>query len=1004
MMAPTAIAADRLYRFLVGDINGDGKTDLLFLINSGLGQNITLVSFLSKGDGTFDATSIYSDFPGWDENSREGEYRNRWMTGDANGDGRTDIMVVRHQNFCSSASASACGCDPAATPPPQCEHAMFGVGLSNGDGTFTIRFQDTNWAFDRLNQHGWYTGEVNGDGKTDFMQILEGQSHAHFRVAISRGDGTFDLKPLQGTTTFFKQQVYVPQSNPYNWYAIGNDYTQVGDFNGDGLTDFAFFTPYFDSWTNSSRMAINVAFNDDGNGTFYVTEYKTTNIHSWQQNYNSTVSLWYHPNRWLIGDVNGDGADDIIIASPRDEHYTIDRLISDKKGGFTEVPKFNTFWPLRHSCNYVEITFWPDCDTETKFSVGVGDINGDGKADVLYTGQYIDANDDDKVLFRADLSPNVGDDQQNWRPADVDGDGRTDLVYMRFNNYGYDVHVLMKNADGTYSRLAEQSVGTSNADNADSGSWVLMDTTAPTGSSADGKADLVQIDHKDAFPNTHLQIVTVASEGGTWTIRGNQYFTLTPGSEFPIGYIARRWLPADINGDGKTDLVHVHHAGGQAYIQTIMSNGDGTWTWIPTTAAFQGLLPGDERNWRALDINADGKSDLVLVTTENGQTVVRSLRSNFGPGKTDYTPLTSSIATPTSVSLNFPDTRNWKPMEVNGDGASDLVYIERTDVNSPGLRYFLVHTLLSKGNGEWEYSDGGGPFYADYPISHRADAHAFRPMDLNGDGKTDLARVVSYRSGPSYQGLGTRLTAVHRIMNRVSGGWAGNTQTGLSFGFSDTPAWRPMDSNVDTKPDLVYVSPVIYTLHLAAPSEFLSEIQNGTMGTTTIAYATSAGNHAYMPNGSLRTIVASVRKWDAVWLRGWIAESYTFDGALWSDKERTFVGFAKIGVTEGASHSETTFEQSDACLSRPKVVSVKDKFGALIQQRTNAFVSTGTAAPFICMVEKVIEAECEGVLPCGRTTSVTFEHDSYGNVSRTYVWGLGNTNTDDRMIEVRSLR
>jgi len=67
-------------RWLVGDFNGDGRDDLIHLVD---GTDYTH-PWISRGDGTFDVRS----FRPW---ANYGIPNGRWLVGDFNGDGMLDV-------------------------------------------------------------------------------------------------------------------------------------------------------------------------------------------------------------------------------------------------------------------------------------------------------------------------------------------------------------------------------------------------------------------------------------------------------------------------------------------------------------------------------------------------------------------------------------------------------------------------------------------------------------------------------------------------------------------------------------------------------------------------------------------------------------------------------------------------------------------------------------------------------------------------------------------------
>src|SRR5207244_4017638 len=92
----------------------------------------------------------------------------------------------------------------------------------------------------------WFVGDADGDGKSDFMRVVDHPPdnaqptypHAAFQIAYSNGDGTFRLQTFD--TRIPWQTFKIPI--PYVDQPRGTDIAQVGDFNGDGKTDFLFVT------------------------------------------------------------------------------------------------------------------------------------------------------------------------------------------------------------------------------------------------------------------------------------------------------------------------------------------------------------------------------------------------------------------------------------------------------------------------------------------------------------------------------------------------------------------------------------------------------------------------------------------------------------------------------------------------------------------------------------------------------------------------------------------
>jgi hypothetical protein len=217
------------------DINGDGKIDLVGYVRDATG--LTLVALLGNGDGSFGAP-ISSRI----SNDTASNGITGFTLGDLNGDGKPDVLVnAAERTACCTLYVlmnNGDGSFSAPTAPyfgdPQGNIIVgdlnndkkldvvvgtggsIAVALGNGDGTFQPTNFITNAACQTFCRNP-LGGDFNGDGNLDLLFPAPGG----YQVLIGKGDGTFTTSPVvsAGSLDFFQP--------------IG----QVADFNGDGHPD-----------------------------------------------------------------------------------------------------------------------------------------------------------------------------------------------------------------------------------------------------------------------------------------------------------------------------------------------------------------------------------------------------------------------------------------------------------------------------------------------------------------------------------------------------------------------------------------------------------------------------------------------------------------------------------------------------------------------------------------------------------------------------------------------
>jgi hypothetical protein len=604
------------------------------------------------------------------------------LAGDMDGDGKTDLVSVAF----SGGSVAI-------------EHGSGGGGFAlSGTGSVGTNARDAVLA------------DLDGDGDLD---VITANPNAG-SLSILSGNGAGGLTSL----------VSLPAVASMKSVA-------VGDLNADGRLDLASGTdgydPIVDVWLGLGGGAFGAPVEQPLGGSAYtlamvdfdadqkldlVAADKSGVDLRWMSGDGAggfapvhvvPVGQQYFAAPWamVVQDLDADADLDVALAINGSDRVMV--LLADSPGIFpanTAVAPSNTTYP-------------------SLYVLGVGDVNGDGAADVI-TSPF--------ALFEGDGAGGLLPSQPIASPlsplglrlTDMNGDGASDLVYLSTNFLNDFANVQLGNGAGNFASPVSTVVS----------GYTDFATGDVTG---DGHADVVVL--KGGYPQPNqIHVLIGDGAGGLGTPATVQFTNNETLSEV---------LLADVTGDGRQDALVL--GGSLVYVLA----GDGQGGFVPAGQFGVGSLLTGASSITVGDFDADGSIDLASAANTEVEVLINAGSGSFLPKSSLPAQMgTGSIA----------------ERDLDGDGLQDLLTAKVADgivtvFGGEGAAAFAPgqnHTVVEGMSGSPAVADMDGDGAPDLILGHSQPPLVLIVRNL-GEGSvwTDLGHALAGTLGaPTLAGAG----------------------------------------------------------------------------------------------------------------------------------------------------------------------------------------------------------------------------------------------------------
>ncbi|MFO0827583.1 MAG: FG-GAP-like repeat-containing protein [Phycisphaerales bacterium] len=546
--------------------------------------------------------------------------------------------------------------------------------LASGSSAFAQQFLNQTAARFPAANNNEYTSQltfvdIDNDGDLDIVWA-NGQSYSSAGAA---------LKPriyVNNGSATFTDETDTRAAGITGWFRG----VEAGDIDGDGDWDLILAQDF----NKKPILLIN-----NGAGVFTDGSSQLPNI---------TLSS----SRAQFGDVDNDGDLDLILcnsgtASRFSTNGRPRLYLNNGSGTFTDAPAAQT--PGANIAEQMDILFF-DCDNDLDLDIFVGSRASNSQLWI---------NDGTGTFTKLASGMPVGGSAYSYDAADIDGDGDMDLIGV--NSGPSSAELLLKNANG---------LGTV---------WTNVSASiTPNPATDDNDSRFFDIDYDG---DLDLVVGSLGSSERIYQNNGTGAFAQAAGAITAVADSTLDVKVADLNNDGKTDIVTAQGESGNFQNKIYMNTGTATDTRAPNVKLTEQVVPGASQGPFAVraEIFDDSAND-------------RGYEFGAGAVKLVYT-VTPGRGTPVEIPMKWAGAWSYRASIPAVPPCSTVEYhVVATDrKGNVGTGPTKTYTVRGVCGNPADLNSDGVVDAADLAILLGAWGGT-GPADLNGDGTVDAADLA----------------------------------------------------------------------------------------------------------------------------------------------------------------------------------------------------------------------------------------------------------------------